>query len=102
MKTLPPSDMIEVSYNSSGKPRSCFVSVDRMERRASGGCVSMHNADGTLKMTRWPGDFDWTPALLNVKNIIVRGTPRLPDGWEVVTQAAYDALWQEMMGARLA
>ena len=88
-------NMIEVSFNSQGQPRSCWVCTDALERMAGSGCVSMHTADGARILQRWEGERDYHTALLNVKNIIARGSPRLPDGWQTTTQAAYDAFWKE-------
>jgi len=59
----------------------------------------MFNADGTPKMTRYPGDFYYHHAALNVANIVFRGNPGLPPEWRAVTQAHRDEFEREHYGA---
>lgn len=89
------NNLIEVSFNSEGMPQRCFVDPEALTRLGSKSCVYMHHANGSRMKMRWPGDKDQHNALLNVKNIVVRGNPKLPEGWEATTQAAYDAFWKE-------
>ena len=100
MRTELPENLIEVSYHSEGKPKSVFVSRERLAvREISGGCVALFQADGSPLKCQWPGEFEWRHASLNVANIVCRGNPRLQADWRNVTQAARDQFEREFYGA---
>lgn len=80
--------MIEVSYHSCGAAKSAWVSVESVARReTTGGCISMHKPSGAPMVRKLPGCFDYFPAMLNVANIIERGTPKLTPGWKARANA---------------
>ena len=98
MRTEHPSLLVEVSWHGSGKPQISWVNVSRLAaRRLTGGCVPMHRSNGSPVKRQLYGDFQWSHDLLNVKNIIEEGAPRLASGWEARAEAHNAESWRKFM-----
>ena len=97
MKTENPSNLVQVSYMSCGKPRCYYANPADIATRksAGGGCVRLYKADGSPQKYRPAGEFDWQHMMLAVGNIVEAGNPRLASGWQSRVEADREAFWRE-------